>query len=218
MSTEPKATCPKCGAGAKKIKSMAAWCVWACGSGPEFQSDACRVRELEAQLTAERARAEATVCIKCGLIADEECDNAGHPFAKQRVTTRIIERTLAERDATIAELRRELNDWRDLYGAQDPSDGVIGSAVGKIVEQRNHEIANLRALIHDLTQPSRVVEELSQRLENTVAACQLLTQENERLRQRVAELEAAADAAAWDRASNESLNRVDPPASREGDR
>lgn len=38
----------------------------------------------------------------------------------------------------------ELEKWREYYGSDNPRDGVIGSAVGKIVAQQNREITALK--------------------------------------------------------------------------
>ncbi len=53
----------------------------------------------------------------------------------------VLDKITAERDALAAELNR----WRDLYGTDEPSDGVIGTAVGKIVAERNVEVNKLKA-------------------------------------------------------------------------
>ena len=57
---------------------------------------------------------------------------------------------MPEQEALILKLESELERWRSYYGSDEPSDGVIGSAVGKIVVERNREIAKLKACIVEL--------------------------------------------------------------------
>lgn len=53
--------------------------------------------------------------------------------------------TIDSQIARLAAAEKELARWQDYYGTDEPSDGVIGTAVGKIVAERNVEIAGLKA-------------------------------------------------------------------------
>ena len=72
-------------------------------------------------------------------------------------------------DAEIAALKAELESWRSYYGADDPRDGVVETAVGRIVGEKNREIYTLKAENERLNEALRTVFGLEPH-ENIVSA------------------------------------------------
>lgn len=111
----------------------------------------CRIGDRMDYLWAERVQhvrrvAELQRAIDRYSTGPGECDQALHMAKAACESLKLNRETTSPNDIreAIDALRRQLDRWEDYYGCEEPSDSVIGSAAGKIVAERNVEIATLK--------------------------------------------------------------------------